>query len=441
MKRFVLMLCAIGCFTAIALTTTGQTAKTPETAGTKFVVASEEKNPWTSLTPNVAADQFQFAIVSDRTGGHRKGVFSKAVHQVNLLQPAFVMSVGDLIEGARQLEMNRTQWDEFDKYAKQFAMPFFYCVGNHDGDNKVKAEVWKERLGKAYYHFLYQDCLFLIVNSNDLAVNPVAAAGMRGPRVGFGKEQLQYIEKTLKENENVRWTFVFMHHPVWAARDLTENGWLEFEKLFGTRQYNMFCGHEHIFRKFLRNNRSYYQLATTGGVSSMRGVEYGEFDQIAWVTMKKTGPVIAQVALEGILKDDLSKIEPSEEGGSLPVVMEGLNDVIGSVTKDGKPVTGLQVLFISLDDPAPKGAREFALPGGSGILRLDGSYTVYQHRGPVGLKAGRYAVTLAPTTDFIIDNRNKENPVPEKYRDAKTTPWQVEAKKDVRNRFDLKLEE
>jgi hypothetical protein len=125
MKRVLLMLAAIGCFTAIAVSTTGQTAKTPDGTTAKFVVSSSTKNPWTSLTPNVATDQFQFAIVSDRTGGHRKGVFSKAIHQVNLLQPAFVMSVGDLIEGARQEEMNRTQWEEFDKYAKQFAMPFF----------------------------------------------------------------------------------------------------------------------------------------------------------------------------------------------------------------------------------------------------------------------------------------------------------------------------
>jgi hypothetical protein len=441
MKRFLLMLIAMGCFTVIAVSTTAQPDKSPDSATAKFVVASDSKNPWTSLIPNVAADQFQFAIVSDRTGGHRKGVFSKAVHQVNLLQPAFVMSVGDLIEGARQQETNRTQWEEFDKYAKQFAMPFFYCVGNHDGDNKVKADVWNERLGKAYYHFLYQNCLFLIVNSNDLAVNPpAAAAGVRGPRVGFGKEQIQYIEKTLKENDRVRWTFVFMHHPAWTARDLTVNGCQEVEKLLSSRQYTVFCGHEHIFRKFLRNDRSYYQLATTGGVSSMRGVEYGEFDQIAWVTMKKNGPVIAQIALEGINKDDLSKIEYTEESGSLPTVIEGLNDVVGSVTMNGKPITGLQVQFIPLDEAVPKGVPEYSLPGGTGILRLDGSFTVHQHRGPVGLKAGRYAVTFAPTNSLTIDNRDKDNPVPEKYRDAKTTPYQIEIKKDVRNRFEFKLE-
>jgi len=44
-------------------------------------------------------DVFRFAIVADRTGQARPGVFEDAVEKLNLLQPDFVMSVGDLIEG------------------------------------------------------------------------------------------------------------------------------------------------------------------------------------------------------------------------------------------------------------------------------------------------------------------------------------------------------
>ena len=44
-------------------------------------------------------DNFQFVIVADRTGGHRPGVFAQAMAKINLLQPEFVLCVGDLIEG------------------------------------------------------------------------------------------------------------------------------------------------------------------------------------------------------------------------------------------------------------------------------------------------------------------------------------------------------
>ena len=34
-------------------------------------------------------------------------------------------------------------------------------------------------------------------------------------------------------------------------------------------------------------------------------VEYGEFDHIAYVTMTKNGPVVANILLDGILSDDV----------------------------------------------------------------------------------------------------------------------------------------
>jgi hypothetical protein len=436
MRKLLLLLATLTCVTVAAAVSNDNVKPSGAPAGATFVVAKESKNPWTSLAPNVAADQFQFAIVSDRTGGHRMGVFSKAVQQVNLLQPEFVMSVGDLIEGSREAETNRTQWNDFDKYARQFQMPFFYCAGNHDGDNRPKANVWQERLGRAYYHFTYQNCLFLVLNSNDLAV--AAGDQQDGPRTGIGKDQKAYIERALKENDRVRWTFVFLHHPVWTGRDLEANGWQAVEKLLTGRNYNVFCGHVHVFRKFLRNGTSYYQLATTGGSSSMRGVDYGEFDQLAWVTMKPQGPVIAQIGLDGIMKDDLQAFVSTEDG-SAPPQIDGLNDVVGTATFNGKPAFGLQVQFAQLDAP-PQNGRRNQPPGGTGLVMADGTFKVYQYRGPAGLKMGKYAVTFAPAPGLIVAEKRPENPVPEKYRSAANTPYRVEIKADMRNRFEFKIE-
>ena len=44
----------------------------------------QEINPWTNLEWNDDPANFQFAIVSDRTGGHRKGIFEDAVGKLNL---------------------------------------------------------------------------------------------------------------------------------------------------------------------------------------------------------------------------------------------------------------------------------------------------------------------------------------------------------------------
>src|SRR5437899_1547307 len=76
-------------------------------------VEVEEKNPWTNLRLNNAPRDFRFAIVSDRTGGHRAKIFSKAIERLNLLQPEFVISVGDLIEGySEEKDKVQAQWKE-----------------------------------------------------------------------------------------------------------------------------------------------------------------------------------------------------------------------------------------------------------------------------------------------------------------------------------------
>jgi hypothetical protein len=82
--------------------------------------------------------------------------------------------------------------------------------------------------------------------------------------------------------------------------NVEKTNWLAMEKALSGRPYTVFAGHHHFFKKFVRNGRNYYQLATTGGVSKMRGIPYGEFDHIVWVTMKKDGPILANLMVEGI---------------------------------------------------------------------------------------------------------------------------------------------
>ena len=109
--------------------------------------------PWTSLEANNSESSFQFAIVTDRTGSHRPGIFEDAVHKLNLLQPEFVMSVGDhFVTLSIKVILN--------------FVPFFYLPGNHDYTNEVMAREWKKRFGPDYYHFKYKDVLFLCLNSS-----------------------------------------------------------------------------------------------------------------------------------------------------------------------------------------------------------------------------------------------------------------------------------
>src|SRR5262249_37687270 len=157
------------------------------------------------------------------------------------------------------------------------------------------------------------------------------------------KEQIACVQKALEENRAVRWTVVALHKPVWTHRDLDTNGWLDVEKLLADRPYTVFAGHVHRYEKFVRQGRNYYQLATTGGGSKMRGPRYGEFDHVVWVTMKKDGPVLANVLLDGVLPEDLRR-PPSEESG-VKTERKPTHPVTGRVYFEGTPAVGATVVF------------------------------------------------------------------------------------------------
>ena len=272
-----------------------------------------EKKPWTDKDFLNNPKNFQFAIVADRTGGLRQGVFPKTVSKLNELRPEFVITVGDLIQGGtgnRNVEKLKGQWQEFNSFIKGFDMPFFYLPGNHDLGNEVADQIWDEMFGVRYYSFLYEDVLFLCLNTQG---GPGAKPAL------LQDKQIEWALGELKKNDKVRWTLVFMHQPLWLMEEgilirdkgkkilrKTETGWPKIAKALKGRRHTVFAGHVHHYGKYERNGTSFYTLGTTGGGSKLRGEAFGEFDHATWVTMTDKGPRMANLSIDGIMKDDVT---------------------------------------------------------------------------------------------------------------------------------------
>jgi hypothetical protein len=289
--------------------------------------ALPEAKPWTSEDFKNDTDNFQFAVIGDRTGGaDRRGIFDRAMDQLNLLQPEFVINVGDLIEGYTNDHAKlAAQWDQVDGMLSKLEMPFFRTVGNHDLGNDVMVEVWGERHGPTYYHFVYRDVLFLVLNSEDppraapegieedielynrLQVeDPEKAKAMLddfmatvasylGKPANFSDEQVAYVEKALEKHPNVRWTFLFLHEPAW--KNPSEN-FLAIEELLQGRSYTFLAGHLHYYDILERFGQDYITMGPAGASFHKNGP--GNVDHILWVTMTEDGPRIGQITLDGI---------------------------------------------------------------------------------------------------------------------------------------------
>jgi hypothetical protein len=251
------------------------------------------KKPWTNLSFNNDPNNFQFGIMSDKNGGSRPGVFEDGVKKLNIMLPEFVMCVGDLIPGyTTDTAVIKKDWNDVNTIISGLKMPFFYLPGNHDITNKTMEKEWEKLYGRRYYNFVYKNALFIILDSND------------DDDYNLTTKQTDFVLNTLQKNGGVRWTFIFMHHPIWKYN--TDGRFEKIEKALKNRKYTVIAGHEHHYHQAERNGSNYYILSTTGAGSALRGNYFGEFDHISWVTVTDNGPVIANLRLDGILPHDIS---------------------------------------------------------------------------------------------------------------------------------------
>ncbi len=282
-----------------------------------------DRAPWTKKPLLNDPSRFQIAIMTDRTGGHRPGVWMDAVNKLNLLRPEFVVSVGDLIEGYTE-DQNQVEkeWNEFTGFVDQLDMKFFFVAGNHDLTNPMMHRLWREKFGPEWYSFDYKDVHFLCLCSED-PVNRIS------------DKQLEFIRRDLEASKDDRWTLVFIHKPLWtyAESQIQNQGqdrtnWKQVEELLVGRPHTVFAGHVHHYVQYERNENNYYSLATTGGGSSLRGNKYGEFDHVTWLTMEPSGPQVVNLRLDGILPPDVV----TEKS------ISGINELLNSVSLDISPI-------------------------------------------------------------------------------------------------------
>lgn len=198
-----------------------------------------------SLSPET---RFTFAILGDRTGGGLENwpLFDRAVDEINLFRPAFVIMAGDLIQGytTDTAQMN-LEWTEFIEHADRLQVPLFVYPGNHDISNPVMYEEWRRRLGRTYYSFEYGGCLFLLLNTHEHFEDGAAS---------LGREQCKWAIETIQGASDMRHVFVFLHVPLWYA---PHHEWDAIEKELAGRDYTVIAGHLHKLSHETRFDRTY----------------------------------------------------------------------------------------------------------------------------------------------------------------------------------------
>jgi 3',5'-cyclic-AMP phosphodiesterase len=206
---------------------------------------------WVALAP--ASDTFHFVVIGDRTGEAQPGIYERVWQEAAAEDPAFVVSVGDTIEGLNDATTEK-EWDAVERILAPFRRYALYLApGNHD--------IWSERSERAFqkyarhaphYGFDYEQAHFTILDNSRTEQ--------------FSPDELGFLEKDLQAHAAQPVKFIVSHRPSWLIDVMFANPNFAVHRLakkYGVRY--VIAGHVHEMLHADLDGVTYLSMASAGG--------------------------------------------------------------------------------------------------------------------------------------------------------------------------------
>jgi len=206
-----------------------------------------------AVPSHVSDSSFRFAILGDRTGEAVAGVYEEAWRETAAERPAFVVNVGDTIQGGNDATVN-AEW----RNALRLLLPYrryrvFFTPGNHDVWSAASAQAF-EKYTKypLHYSFDYCEAHFTILDNSRSDEMPAS--------------ELEFLRSDLEAHKGQRLKFIFSHRPSWILQVVLGNPHFPLHQI--AKQYGVqyvIAGHIHQMLAFRLDGITYLSMASSGG--------------------------------------------------------------------------------------------------------------------------------------------------------------------------------
>ena len=221
------------------------------------------------------AQTLHFALIGDRTGEHVEGVYEEIWKDLAAEKPAFVLSVGDTIEGVHD-GAAESEWRQVLKGLP--ALPLYLAPGNHDVWSPLSEALYR-RYSKHELHYSFDagPAHFTILDNS--RSDTLAAS------------EMTFLEDDLKANEAKPVKFVITHRPSWLISATLGDASFPLHQLvkrYGARY--VVAGHLHEMLHAELEGVHYISMASAGGHLRATGrYEDGWFFGYAMVDVTAAG--------------------------------------------------------------------------------------------------------------------------------------------------------
>ncbi len=144
-------------------------------------------------------DDFTFAVFGDNKGNY--SFFNPLLQDISGdKEIAFAIDIGDLVGDGK-----RSQYRHFlNQVREKLTVPFLTATGNHDFNNNNGFDHYRNIFGPTYYAFQAGQYSFMVLDATNDS--------------GFDKTQHQWLEDELKNAQDAKARFIFMHIPPFDPR-------------------------------------------------------------------------------------------------------------------------------------------------------------------------------------------------------------------------------
>jgi len=204
-------------------------------------------------------DSFHFVVLGDRTGEAVPGVYERIWREAAAEKPAFVLSVGDTIQGGNDATA-ALEWEAVERIWSPYREFRLYVTpGNHDIWSSRSEQLFRKYAGRApHSSFDYGQVHFTILdNSRSEQLSP---------------EELQFLKQDLAQHADQPVKFVVSHRPSWLLDAVLGNPAFPLHQL--VKQYGVkyvLAGHIHQMLYAGLEGVSYVSLPSAGGHLRLSG--------------------------------------------------------------------------------------------------------------------------------------------------------------------------